>query len=1043
MSTNATELMRVLVIREPEPRESGQAVELNASAKLHQLTNGKSFNAARELLAKFGAAPSNVLVDPSKIARINELAEFRRRALEGADTDPATLVKSVFGAEASALVDAAAWRDVSSKLGDSILVLKLAYAGGPRPLTQLVNAYLAMVAIERIAQGEAQDLKAIRVILGMPLRLQPPFVRNTEQVASAGPSEERKAAATERVIARVRDMVVHHEAIAEIDAAIDDLRRVPITGKNFTVAHAIADLPKVAVRGKSGGSVDADAAEPIASAYVARWASLRDKLSPGSASTGHLLASGRGLMLSSAAAESLSPNTRKLLKSLELNPTEDAIERLAGALSKKRALLEKARASSEATRTRKRPGFVQGIGIGSKPTAPTGYAAPPIVLPAGLTLPPGLHVDWGDLLVEAEWPGEPPPPAPEPDLGPSLLLPTGVGQLFVIKQQITGYRSAEVSHVENVLPGETRERVHRRLRQHEETATDEAVKETEEEKSLQTTLRSELEREVQSTIKRQFDYGASAQVSADYGKVEFTAAGQIQGSTATEIASKMAQKLASEVIETSRQRVIERIRTERTRRMLDEIEETNVHKFDGIKLTEPMNGVYQWIDKVYTNEIWSYGKRTMYEVVVPEPAAGLLAAATAPDASSPHLVDKPEPLTESPTTLEPAMVAILCARYGVTENIEVYPEPTLVSVAFTNASDDSAEDNFYAETKELEIPDGYELVEGWIAVRARGENQTPIIGVTVGTATHRFSTDNIENEGEKTPIPITFDFGLVKPIVKKLQVAVALDDYSSFAVSVVVRVSPSAAHLDKWRRGAFAAIRGAYDAKLSQWREYQAQLDFEKPEISEKLFGRNPETSRALVRQELQRSAVEIIRNTSLNFDLLRDPTTADGIPKLDFGSLANASPEILFLSQAFEWNNMTFVLYPYFFGRREGWPQKMLLVNVDQNLTEFLKAGAARVQVPVRPGFEAAVDHYMMTREPFFGQGMPHIGDALYLPYLDEARDAFGTTLGGKHREDLDFEVIVPTELVVARNGEKINTEGGTLPKWVRSNGRWVEDPA
>lgn len=1042
MSTNATELMRMLVVREPEPRESGQAVELDPSVKLQDLTNGKTFREARELLAKFGAAPNNVVLDPGKIFRAGELAEFRRRALEGEDVDPGTLVKAVFDTEASALIDTADWRSENAKLGDSILVLKLAYAGGPRPLTQLVNAYLTMAAIERIATGDAQDLKTVRLVLGAPLRLQRPFARDTEQLASAGPSEDRKAAATERVVARVREMVAHHEAVAEVDAAIDELRRVPITPKNFTVADAIAELPNVAVRGRAGGSGDADR-EPVASAYAARWASLRDTLGS-SSSTVRSPATGRGMLLSPAAAEALSPNTKKLLKSLELNPAQDAVERLAGALSEKRARLEAARASSEATGSAKRAGFVQGIGIGSKPTAPADYTVPPITLPAGLTLPPGLHVNWGDLLVQAEWPGDPPPPAPEPDLGPSLLLPTGVGELFVIKQQITGYRSGEVSHVENVLPGETRERVHRRLRQHEETATDEVVQETEEEKSLQTTLRSELEREVQSTIKRQFDYGASGQVSADYGKVEFTAAGQVQGSTATEIASKTAQKLASEVIETSRQRVTERVRSERTRRMLDEIEETNVHKFDGTKLTAPMNGVYQWIDKVYTNEVWSYGKRTMYEVVVPEPAAGLLAAATQPDASSPHLVEKPAPLTVSPSALTPTAVAKLCASYGVTESIEVYPEPSLVSVAFTNASDSNAHDNFYAETKELEIPDGYELVDGWIAVRARGEDQLPMIGVTVGTATHRFRTQNIADDVEPWEArPITFRADEVKHVIKKLQVAVALDDYSSFAVSVVVRVRPTEAHLDKWRRSAYAAIRGAYDAKLSQWREYQAQLDFEKPEISEKLFGRNPETSRALARQELQRSAVEIFRNASLNFDLLRNPGTADGIPKLDFGGLANASPEILFLSQAFEWNNMTFVLYPYFFGRRESWPLKMLLSNVDQNLVEFLKAGAARVQVPVRPGFEAAVDHYMMTREPFFGQGMPHIGDGLYLPYLDEARDAFGTTLGGEHRDDLDFEVTVPTELVVARNGEKIDTEGGTLPKWVRSNGRWVEEPA
>jgi hypothetical protein len=229
---------------------------------------------------------------------------------------------------------------------------------------------------------------------------------------------------------------------------------------------------------------------------------------------------------------------------------------------------------------------------------------------------------------------------------------------------------------------------------------------------------------------------------------------------------------------------------------------------------------------------------------------------------------------------------------------------------------------------------------------------------------------------------------------------------------------------------------------MSEWREYQSQVDFGKPEISEKLFGRNPESNRALVRHELQRCAIEVFRNLSLDFDLIREGSGLDPVPRSDFPSLAEASPEILFLSQAFEWSNMTFILYPYFFGRRKDWPLKMQFSDLDANFIEFLKSGAARVQVPVRPGFQEAVDHYMMTREPYFGKGMPEIGDDLYLPYLDEARESMGASLDGKHRTDLDFEVTVPTTLVVARNKEKIDTTGGTLPTWEKSGEAWVEGP-
>ena len=1045
MPTNATELMRLMVVREAEPAPPGATILLNPSDRLRHESEGMDLAAARAKLLEMGAAAELIYSSTESVPRYDLLIEFRRRVGEEIGTDPESLVKAVFAQSPQELTESADWREVAHKLSDSILVLKLAYRGGPRPLRELADAFRAIAAIERIASGEAQELKSVQVLLSAPITLPAPWRRSPRRVDAQSRLEDRKEEAKERAIGQLRKIVELHESAAKLDDAINDLRSVPINAQNFVVTTALSDnqRPKLLGRGAAGKEVESDMRSSIESAAAARWASFRDASSGVGDKTLHAAGSG-GLRLTKAGTDRLSEESRKLLKSLNYDPTAHTAEQLAKALATTRDQLIADRDALQPAELSADTGFIGGIGISSRRGGPAGGGKPPITLPPELKLPPGLHIKWDNLLTEVGWPGQPPAPEPEVDAGPSMLLPAGVGQLYVIKQQIIGYRSGEVSHVENILPGETRERHHRRLQQIEESTTEERTVEQEEEKSLQTTTRAELEREVQSTIKRQFDYGATAQVSGDYGKVEFSASGQVQGSTATETASKTAQKVASEVVETSRQRVTERIRTERTRRMLDEIEETNLHKFEGTSLTEPLNGVYQWIDKVYRNEVWSYGNRTMYEIVVPEPAAGMLAAAAAPAASSTVLVEKPVPLQIAVMALNPERVAQYCALYGVTEEIEAYPEQALISIAFSQSSDKTAEDNFYAETKDIDIPDGYQLVDGWLTVRARGENQRPLIGVTVGTASNRFRAQNIVADTEpRAAVPITFNFDGGVPIVEKLQAAIAVDDYSSFAVSVTVRAKPSDAHLDKWRRKAFAAIRTAYDARLAEWREYQSQLDFEKPEVTDRLYGRNPTSNKAVIRQELQREAIEIFRNASLNFDLINSAMSAGGVPRIDFASLSEASPEIMFLCQAFEWENMTYILYPYFFGRRPEWPTKMLFADVDANMVEFLKSGAARVQVPVRPGFEAAVDHFMMTREPYFGQGLPQIGDDLYLPYVDEARAAFGVTLGGTHHDELDFDVTVPTTLVVARAGRKIDTEGGTLPSWVKSGDQWVEAPA
>lgn len=63
----------------------------------------------------------------------------------------------------------------------------------------------------------------------------------------------------------------------------------------------------------------------------------------------------------------------------------------------------------------------------------------------------------------------------------------------------------------------------------------------------------------------------------------------------------------------------------------------------------------------------------------------------------------------------------------------------------------------------------------------------------------------------------------------------------------------------------------------------------------------------------------------------------------------------IRFFEHAFEWDQMQYVFYPYFWARPGGWADRFHARNMDPFLEEFLKAGYARVVVPVRPGFEAA----------------------------------------------------------------------------------------
>lgn len=147
--------------------------------------------------------------------------------------------------------------------------------------------------------------------------------------------------------------------------------------------------------------------------------------------------------------------------------------------------------------------------------------------------------------------------------------------------------------------------------------------------------------------------------------------------------------------------------------------------------------------------------------------------------------------------------------------------------------------------------------------------------------------------------------------------------------------------------------------------------------------------------------------------------------------ALAEAqAPYIRFFEHAFEWEQMTYVFYPYFWGRKSRWYERVLLDDTDPLFADFLRAGAARVVIAARTGFKDAIDHFLTVGDTP-GPGTEDIHSALYLPILTELQEHLKAP-GGEVPVDKPWDVKVPTTLVTLRPDD-------SLPMWVESNGKWV----
>jgi len=86
------------------------------------------------------------------------------------------------------------------------------------------------------------------------------------------------------------------------------------------------------------------------------------------------------------------------------------------------------------------------------------------------------------------------------------------------------------------------------------------------------------------------------------------------------------------------------------------------------------------------------------------------------------------------------------------------------------------------------------------------------------------------------------------------------------------------------------------------------------------------------------------------------------------------------------------------------------------------MQAGAARVVIPVRPGFEAALAHYHETGDIWMGEEMPDMFGDQYVSIIEEIK--------ARNYEPADeicvaeWDVRLPTTLVMLK-------DDATLPEW------------
>ena len=195
-----------------------------------------------------------------------------------------------------------------------------------------------------------------------------------------------------------------------------------------------------------------------------------------------------------------------------------------------------------------------------------------------------------------------------PDFSNAVTRPVGIGNLQVVRQELLGYEAGEISHIENILEGELYKRSSTRSESSELTITDEKETIQSEERDLQSTDRNEMASEAQKESGKQTVATQGQSTTTDYGK----------------LVENSKTNYARSVTDRAVNSLTQRVKQLRVKREQKSFTEKTVHEFDNTDKDKNVRGIYQWVDKKYKTRIMNYGKRLLYDVIVPEPAAFLI-----------------------------------------------------------------------------------------------------------------------------------------------------------------------------------------------------------------------------------------------------------------------------------------------------------------------------------------------------------------------------------------------------------------------------------
>jgi hypothetical protein len=574
--------------------------------------------------------------------------------------------------------------------------------------------------------------------------------------------------------------------------------------------------------------------------------------------------------------------------------------------------------------------------------------------------------------------------------------------LLIVKESTKGYVAGDLSYIKNVLEGENLSTRHRRLERTEELIeTQEDIRQFEE-RYLQTEEKASLQQETENVLRQDRAFDAGLTTNSHFG-VKIGGMYDIGGgtNTTTNISSKdsktftnkQVRDYSKDTIDRATKQVEAKVRKLVSTKRLFETEEKNRHTFDNTA-GKNINGQYLYVNKLSRAQVYNYGRKAVLDLVLPEPAAlyKRLFENKFPgiEPLEPHL-----PAID-PTTITPENYESLIAQFGLKD---VPAPPAFITTVVVTLEDtpgdpkgDKNKSGSHTYVHRCTIPAKY-VGNSMSVVNIRlnynkdgGVSISATLGPNGDMVFHQINGAN--NLGIAIPLP---------SIEGSNEIIVHTWDVTEYTWIMTVHCELKDEFKDQWRNEVFAKIDEVrqkaldeYEKALAEYKKEKEEFDAKEEALRKERYNKNPFINRETEKAELKRMAISYISCQFFDqFDAMKHKVEPCGYPEMFLKEAEEEGKFVQFFEQAFNWNLITYIFYPYFWGKKCSWGDKIKEEAGDLIFEKFLQAGSCRVLIPIRDGFFDYMTYFLLTGEIWGGTGTtPLPNDPHYISLAQEIKE-------------------------------------------------------